>query len=78
MFCLPLKGLFGSITSMVEQQHGPYTCDTPFNDYVDYNLTIMLNSKKRATDDKARNLALIGASVFLACAVALGTWIRKL
>jgi len=29
-------------------------------------------------DKKPKNLALIGASVFLACAVAIGAWIRKL
>jgi hypothetical protein len=29
-------------------------------------------------DNKPKNIALIGASIFLACAVAVGTWIRKL
>ena len=28
--------------------------------------------------NKPKNLALVGASLFLAMAVALGTWIRKL
>lgn len=28
--------------------------------------------------NKEKNLALIGASVFLAVAVAIGTWIRRL
>lgn len=29
-------------------------------------------------NNKPKSLALIGASIFLACAVALGAWIRKL
>jgi hypothetical protein len=30
------------------------------------------------TKNKSKNIALIGATVFLAVAVAIGTWIRKL
>jgi hypothetical protein len=30
------------------------------------------------TKNKSKSIALIGASIFLAAAVALGTWIRKL
>jgi hypothetical protein len=30
------------------------------------------------TKSKSKNIALIGAGIFLAAAVALGAWIRKL
>jgi hypothetical protein len=33
---------------------------------------------KSAMNNKPRNLALLGAAVSLSCALAIGTWIRKL
>jgi hypothetical protein len=38
-----------------------------------------MSSKINTTgSNKPRNIALIGASLFFACAMAIGNWIRKL
>lgn len=46
--------------------------------YKSFSVVINLIAKNHVVKNKEKNLALLGASVFLAVALAIGTWIRKL